>query len=297
MRMQIDSATEFFERVGPLDLDLRSAGSDADPSEPLEVLLAPGDYADANLRLGDRLAERQRDIVLRGADADKPTVLSGASLAIAGRRVLVENVLLRQRVDHLPAVSIAANESVTLVRCAIVDCQVRQPPGGRVVEISAANPGGPTRVLVSDTWFIRNWAPAGQTLFACETDPPGYVDTLRFERVGFVDNFAAVAIAPHATQALELDHCLFLAPEAHPEVDSDLEPRLAAITSAGTRVSVKGVLIALADFHAVPDTWLVDVSRQTQPLPDRLRVELIERCIEAAERGAPPDPALFRALL
>jgi hypothetical protein len=294
MRIQIESATEFFERVSPVDLDLRSATSD--PSEALEVLLSPGDYAGANLRLGDRLAARQRDIVLRGTDVDNPTVLSGASLAIDGRRVVVENVLLRQRVDHLPAVSIAASESVTVARCAIVDCQVRQPPGGRLVEFAAANPDGPTRVLVRDTWFIRNWAPAGQTLVACETEPPGHVDTLRLERVGFVDNFAAVAIAPHATQVLELERCLFLAADAHPEIHPDLEPRLAAITSAGTRVSILGGVIALADFHAVPDTWLVDVSRQTRPLPERLRVELIERCIAAAERGAPPDPALFGAL-
>jgi hypothetical protein len=150
---------------------------------------------------------------------------------------------------------------------------------------------------VRNTWFIRNWAPAGQTLFACETEPPCYVDALRFERVGFVDNFAAAAIAPHATQALELDQCLFLAAEAHPEVDADLQPRLAAITSAGTRVSVERGVVALADFDDVTDTWLADVARLTQPIPDRLRVELIERCIEAAERGAPPDPALFRKLL
>ena len=85
MRVSVATVAEFFERVGPAYVAL--VKEPLDELAALEIDLAPGEYRAANLSVGDPLDRRAIDIVIRGADAARPPVLTDMSLRLTGDRV------------------------------------------------------------------------------------------------------------------------------------------------------------------------------------------------------------------
>jgi hypothetical protein len=332
VQVSIATVDEFFERVRPAHLALL----DGPPHEPavLEVLLAPGDYRSASFTVGDPLEQRRVDVVVRGADPDRPPLLTDLSLSLTGDQVRLENLIVSRRIDHLPIVCVTAGRSLTIDRCAFIGNQVRMPPEGRLVELVAANPRGATTATIRQSWFIRNWAMESQALLGCETAPPYHFDQVVFDRVAFLDNQAAVGIVPHATAAVQFAQCVVVQADA----DADTPPGvLAAVTSPGTRLTIDHSLLVADDLEHVVTRWSARhpsasayqpvsinnsvVALRHEPwacgLPEGISLDrtqvgsaapidaradalvaLIDRCVADAERGAAPDmPALRAAIL
>jgi hypothetical protein len=326
VRVDVASVSQFFELVRPAYLALLQTP----PGEPaeLEVVLAPGDYRRASLSVGDRLSQRTVDVVIRGSDADRPPLLTDVTLSVAGDDVRLEHLVLRQRLDHLPVVSVAAGRTLTIDRCAFVGNQVRMPPEGRLIELVAANPSGGTEVAIRQTWFIRNWASSGQALIACDTQPPGYFERVAFDRVAFLDNHVAIGIVPHATAAVQLSDCVVVPNSA----DADTPTLLAAFTSPGSQLTLERSLIvadtleglvsrwsarhpSASDYQPVlvndsvlalhrpppaeftPPGYLLSATRVGSASSIEVPSTLVDRWVKDAERGVAPDIATLRSVV
>ncbi len=249
MRVSVATVAEFVERVGPAYLDIVQGPPDEPAS--LEIDLAPGDYRAANFSVGDPLDRRTIDIVIRGADAARPPVLTDMSLRLTGDRVRLEQLIFAGRVDHLPVVSVTAGQSLTIDGCAWLGNQVRMPPDGRLLEVIAKNPQGATAVAIRHTWFVRNWAPDGQAVLVGVTNPPYYFQRIGFERVAFLDNHGAVGIVPHATAALDFADCIVVQAGA----GADPPAALAAVTSPGTQLTIERSLLVAEGLAGLVTRW------------------------------------------
>jgi hypothetical protein len=328
LQVSIATVDEFFERVRPAHTALLHGTQPA----VLEVVLAPGEYHGASFTIGDPLDQRPVDVVVRGADPDRPPQLTNLSLSVTGDQVRLENLIVSRRIDDLPIVCVTAGRSLTIDRCAFINNQVRMPPEGRLVELVAANPTGPTTATIRQSWFIRNWAMESQALLGCETQPPYHFDQIVFDSVAFLDNHAAVGLVPHATGAVQFTRCVVVQPDSN----ADKPVVLAAVTSPGTRLTIDHCLLVADDLEHVVTRWSARhpsasayqpvsinnsvVALRHEPwaggLPEGISLDgtqvgsaapidaradalvaVIDRCVADAERGAAPDVAALRAAI
>jgi hypothetical protein len=82
----------------------------------------------ASLSLVGGPGSRALDIVLRGADANSPPVLSDVNPRLEATAVRLAHIVFEGTVSDVPLLRIAANTPFAVAVCAFIDNQARMPP-------------------------------------------------------------------------------------------------------------------------------------------------------------------------
>ena len=170
---------------------------------PVEVELPVGSTEGLALRLGDPLAPRQLDLVVRG----RGSVLQGGALDLAGRTVTVQDVVLAGSPAGHVSLRISATDAMTVSRLGIVGMHKVQPTGSgshgrqRIVELQARGPA--VQVALGPSTWVGNQG-EGVPLLDLVTQGDGQFARVRISDGRFVDN-AAPPIAVAGVKRLDLE--------------------------------------------------------------------------------------------
>jgi hypothetical protein len=293
MRVDLADIADFHRLVVPAYAELIGSGGTGRPR--LEIVLAPGTYAGQGLTLGAPVTGEAIDVTVRGADPQRPPLLTDMSLSVHGREVRLADLVFEDNARERALLRAAVETSLEITGCAFIGNRTNERAGGRLLEIAVAEAQQPTTVTASvrGSWFIRNRAPQQSTLIAFDAGPPRSFARVAFDDVTFVDNAADCCIAVGPTDTLQLSRCAVYAPST-----PDPARLFAAVNFVHTRVELSGCrCIGFANDKLVsrwsashPDT------REYQPVgireseivesPTELDERVVEEWLTDARRGA-----------
>jgi hypothetical protein len=333
MLIEIARAVDFYRVVSPAHDRLCTTPADED--DLLEVVLSPGNYEAINLSLGDGIETRPIDLIFRAADPERPPVLHDLTFSLTGRSVRLEGLVFAHARSGGPILRLAVTAQLSIERCALVDGASLASSDGHLLELVAIGGDGRATATVHNSWFIQNWTGDGGAMVICVTAPPHFFHSMDIHNVAFVDNHAAVSIAPGATSILQFTDCVAFEP-TDPEPSTTSAPVFVTVDPTHTQVNIdRGVMIAqdlehligrrsrgqqpAASSHAVNfrDSQLVLRRPFTVDQPpagfvftrtlvtgwaggaaqgDRLAA-VADAVVARVEHGEPPQPALLAAAL
>src|SRR5579859_17194 len=319
MRVDVTSLGDFHRLAVPAYAELIHQPGPGRPR--LEILLAPGDYVGSGLTLGGPRTIKPNNVSVRGADPNRPPVLTDVALSLFGREVRLEHLVFESTGRDLPMLHGDVRASIEISRCAFICNQTRAVVGGRLLELVAADPELPATATIRGSWFIGNRAPERSSLIGFNTVPPRTFGRVTFDEVAFLDNLADCSVVPGLTEAVVFARCV-----VHQRTTAATpSPLFVAVNATHTRVDFSDSVVVgyrpetlVSRRSATTGTFQPVVVRDSQvlfetPPLSNLPGYAIERStigsagsihpatrsldewIEAARRGIAPDRAALRA--
>jgi hypothetical protein len=304
MRVDLADIADFHRLAVPAYTELIGSGGPGRPR--LEIVLAPGTYAGQGLTLGAPLTGQAIDVTLRGADPQRPPVLTDMSLALHARELRLADLVFESNARDLPLVRAAIETSIDITGCAFIGNRTSERAGGRLLQLTVADAPHATSATatVRNSWFIRNRAPQESALIAFDAMAPRSFARVSFDDVAFVDNAADCCIAAGLTNVLQLSRCVVYAPTT-----PDPARLFAAVSFVHTRVELGNSLSVGFGTDTLVSRWSASHpdARDFQPVgirdseiveaPTQLDERVVDDWLGAARSGRAPDRQALAALV
>jgi len=187
------------------------AEAQAAGAEQVEVVLAPGTYADTTLTLQDRGKPPTVQLDIRSAGPG-PAILHNTRLSLKARAISLEGLVVEDWQGAESPVVVAVGESLTIAEVTFRRL-APQPHSTPAVHIKGLKRSGPKTIRIADSWMRDSAAEQLILIDASASDP---VAEASLARVGFVGNTAQTLLFGYALRTLHAEEIA----AADPAVDS-----------------------------------------------------------------------------